>query len=310
MNIRNLRPAFFIKLLPVSLLFCAQLSFSQVYEPLVRDNAHWVVETYNSELIWGYEDFREYFTDGDTVFNDTVYKRVYRYHLAPDVWPTTPPYHRVGGPDLFGFLREDTAQRKVYGIRSIINYGDCFFGTEGLLFDYSVNQGDTLDLCQAFLSPLVIGNVFYMNEFGYNRKHFNISFGGYLVEGIGSSYGLFEEIGYTFKNSKGSRYVLLCYTIGDISDCNITTGINQLNENKAEIYPNPLQGKILYVKLPEGGHRDWQADISDLYGRVLLHVQLEYSVEQLHLPDLAPGIYTIKVYNRQQVFSVEKILKI
>ncbi len=135
-------------------IFTSFLSHSQNYEPLVRDNAHWVVATYDSQLIWYYEDFREYYTDGDTVYNDTVYKKVYFYHLVPDEWPTTPPYHRVGGPGLVGLLREDTVQRKVYGIRFILNPGDCFYETEGLLFDYSVNQGDSLELCQAFMGPM------------------------------------------------------------------------------------------------------------------------------------------------------------
>ncbi len=303
---------FFIKLLPVAFFLSLQLSHSQAYEPLVRDNAHWVVARYNSELIWYYEDFREYYTDGDTVFNDTIYKRVYRYLLEPDVWPTTPPYHRYGGPVLFGLLREDTAQRKVYGIRFNVNPDDCFYGIEGLLFDYSVNQGDSLELCQAFLGPMVIDTVYYSNEFGYNRKHFQLDWlnynGNSLIEGIGSSYGLFEEIGAAYKWTLFK--VLLCYTLDDVTDCDVITRTESKQYSRVEIYPNPVKNNILYLKLPEGGHRDWQADISDLYGRVLLHVQIEYSVEQLHLPDLAPGIYTIEVYNRQQVFAVEKILKI
>ena len=107
----------------IFLIVANKLSKAQDYEPLVIENAHWVVATNTTEVLWSWVNFREYFTSGDTIVNQIEYKKVYRYHLEPDVWPIYPPYHRFGDPVLFGLIREDIDEKLVFGIQLYYTIG-------------------------------------------------------------------------------------------------------------------------------------------------------------------------------------------
>jgi len=294
----------------IVLVCFSQTVFSQAYEPLVRENAHWVVVTLDYGNVMLYEDFREYHTSGDTIISDTMFKKVYRYQLEPDYFPN-PPYHRISDPILYGAIREDTVERKVYGRRFNVPSYSCFGGTGAMMFDYSVTTGDSIDLCAAVFGPFKIDTVIYEEVFGYTRKNFYpqspYNYSSPLIEGIGSWHGLFEEIGYAVKDS--DVYVLLCYTIGNASGCDVITGERETIENQIEIFPNPVKGSFLNVKLAEAETGIFKADLDDIYGRTIQYYPLNHSFNQLNLEPLPQGIYILKIYQKQKVLSITKILK-
>ena len=286
---------------------------SQPYEPLVRNNAHWIVATYSYQILWLYEDFREYYTDGDTLISDTVYKKIYRYELEPINYPVYPPYLRIGDPVLYGLIREDTLARKVYGIQLNVYPGSCFSGSEDLMFDYSVSDGDSLELCNAFLGPYFIDTVYMHDIYGYNRRHFYPVIWMYsfpLIEGIGSLHGLFEPIGFTFKEFEGGGGKLMCYSIGDGSACDVITGIADIADHNLQIYPNPLQGSKLYFKLPKASGGKFEIYVADLYGRIIRQIQQNIANGEVDLGILPEGVYMIGVVKDGVTILREKIIKL
>ncbi len=285
---------------------------AQDYEPLVRENAHWVVADYN-DLPWHYEDFREYYTDGDTLVGDTLYKKVYKYQLEPSDGLFLPPYTRIGDPLLYGLLREDTIGHVVFGIRFNVEPYHCFY-SEDTLYDFSITQYDTIELCIGFMGPITFDTVYYENVFGYYRKHFITTLasnyaGIQLYEGIGSYNGLLEEIGFAFKKDVlGSE--LKCYTIGDISNCDILTQTKEVIAPGIKVYPNPLDGGYLYIQLPGNKNQNLELIISDVYGKTIYTNLLKPGSNEINLGELNKGLYFVTVLKENKLLLNKKILKI
>jgi hypothetical protein len=290
----------------------AQIGYSQNYEPLVREKAHWVVATWTTEVLWNYVDFREYFISGDTIVNDSTYKKVYKYLLEPSDGYSNPPYIRIGDSTLFGFLREDTTLKKVYGIILSSNPEYCFH-EEDILFDFSVLQNDTLALCHAFEGPIPIENIYYQSFFGYYRKIFQMGLSLYspnrFIEGIGSTYGLFEYIGQTFKDTKGEHDELICYAMDEVSTCDIITLNNSIKVYQFKIFPNPSMGNI-NIQITKNDDQNLIYIISDIIGKNISKGYLVTSSLQLKFDTLKSGVYLIKIYNNNELLLTEKIIKL
>ncbi|MBC8485590.1 MAG: T9SS type A sorting domain-containing protein [Bacteroidetes bacterium] len=290
----------------IIVVFLINTGYGQDYVPLVRENAHWVVASNNDEP-WQWENFREYYTADDTLINDTLYKKVYRYQLQPSDSLYMPPYTRIGNPVLYSLIREDTIGRIVYGIQLNIDPGNCFY-TEDTLFDFSVSQNDTLELCQAFMGPIPIDTIFYGDAFGYNRRI--LIMGGnypfYFIEGIGSNCGLFEYIGVTCKDINYEE--LICYTLDDISNCDILTHTDVEIIPDIKIFPNPLVGDHLYIQIPGNAYQKLTVQISDIFGEIIYKDKLDSG--KLNLGSLNQGVYIIKVIKENKLLLIKKILKI
>jgi len=298
--------------LSVLLLFIIIRSvYCQPYEPLVRQDAHWVVATYSYQILWGYENFREYFTFGDTVISDINYMKVYRYELEPVNFPISAPYLRIGDPVMYGVIREDTSERKVYGIQFNVYPGGCFY-EEDIMFDFSILQGDSIELCQGVFGPLSIDTVYYQSAFGYTRKHFYPT--GYyyfkpLIEGIGSGHGLFEYFGATYKNKDSATEVLMCYSIGDGSACDVITSVPEIKDRQINIYPNPVAGSKMYYKIPVTLMDNSFVKITDIYGKPILQIPITKSQDELNLDFLSNQMYLLWIIRNQEVLFTEKIIK-
>jgi len=130
---------------------------AQSYYPMLDSINHWYY-TGNYTPVGpllsncNYPDYQadgmNYFTDGDTVLNGLTYKILIQNHQDN-------PYHC-----LFGFIREDTASRKIY-------FQDVLDSPEVLLYNFSMQPGDSMDI--HFL-------------FGYNYYYFQS--GTYFLDSI------------------------------------------------------------------------------------------------------------------------------
>ncbi len=275
---------------------------AQDYEPLVRENAHWVVADYVAGIIL-YDNFREYFTEGDTIVNSKLYKKVYKYILTPTNDNYQPPFDRTGPPQLFGMLREDTVNKIVFGILLNPFTYDCFI-TEDTLFDFSVSVNDSLDLCIAseFGNPITITSIQYYNVFGYNTKVFDgISAGGgaTFYEGIGSTHGLFESLMIYIKEFK--QHVLLCYTRDDISNCDVITQLSESTElPEIKLFPNPVtDGQITFEFQYTKHQRDMELRCFDVFGKEV-HSEKVYQFQEeikVDIQNWPKGIYFAIVYS-------------
>ena len=151
----------------ILLIFIHIIGFAQNF---VSENKLWSNTTIGSEFGSNYESFFVKFK-GDTIINGQNYKNV----LKSDNEDHTNWYH-------YAYIREDTIEKKVYLYK-------IFFEKEILLYDFSLDQGDSID---CFGEYIHVDSVYY-HEFGnlpIKLKHIVFNYGRIWVEGIGSLRGV------------------------------------------------------------------------------------------------------------------------
>lgn len=134
-------------------------------------------KVWTEAMVLEFGDFQitEYYTGNRIVHNDTVYYEMYGFGTLPK------------------YIREDTIEHKVYG------RGTSFEGIEGLLYDFSIQVGDSisysdnpdfyfkLEIKQTENILGVNRTVFYLKPTLYPNSSFII-----WIEGIGSLAGIFK----------------------------------------------------------------------------------------------------------------------
>ena len=126
---------------------------AQDYVPMAIDSATWFL---------GYKDENPQFNnliamrlEGDTIVNNLTYLKIYHYSYSNIGI-------KVSSRKLFGLIRDDVDERKVFGgfINETQNEFEEFVGDtiqcnwgeednfiENLLYDFSIDVGDTLNAC-------------------------------------------------------------------------------------------------------------------------------------------------------------------
>lgn len=267
----------FLQLLFVRMILC------QSYDPFVIEGAHWEM---NEASCNGCNDGfpfpssvnTHYFKiEGDTTINSIGYKKLLKsskgeLHLSSqNIQHFCEPWSQVA------VLREDTIQKRVYIVGTLGVSCSNYFSTETLLFDFSLNVGDTSRLFMA--SPVVfIGcndSVFVVDSVKidsfpiYSISNSNWSWGkrrtkflnpvdlslstyvsGYkLYEGLGPSFGLFGSPDPTFEGAYSTS--LIKYCIGNDSVCGfgcLPTSIENVTTTSSfEAFPNPFNNKLTVI---------------------------------------------------------------
>jgi len=240
----------------------------QPYQPMALEGAHWTIALWdNNNPPWAQYDLYQYVIRGDSLYNEILYKKVY-YREMNDSSGI------IISENLGGLMRDDTINRKVY----TINFGplksyDCPTNEEFLLYDFSLEEGDTANFCTIVYPDWYVIYINYYNEYGKVRKHIKGSyFDDFLIEGIGSNYGVFEwGMGSknSIQNSRGWEYFLSDYCLGTDQDCDCKfVGINDEQKNPSfSIYPNPLYRNILYLKSSFPINEEIEVHFYDLVGK-------------------------------------------
>jgi len=123
------------------IMMIASLTFSQNYVPFPDSGSLWKETYWWQPSPFFYNGIGDTYLKGDTVFNDTVYRKI--YNLRRDVFCSD---IIISGPDYDGTLREDTINNKVY-------YRWNEYEGEKLIYDYNLQVGDTLSLYIASFCP-------------------------------------------------------------------------------------------------------------------------------------------------------------
>jgi hypothetical protein len=116
-------------------------SLPQTYDSLVVENAQWQVIWDYDETPW-VDEMSGWLLRGDTLVNGLQYKKLYHRVFEE-------PYSEIITTEsLFGFLREDAENRKVYAYDIIPGWLGCdILNQEYLLFDFSLAVGDSTQMC-------------------------------------------------------------------------------------------------------------------------------------------------------------------
>lgn len=160
-----------------------------VYHPFPDSNAVWGMMAWCSDWNCGTYRYVQYYMAGDTVIDGTAYKII---DQSVSIWYGGGCTCQVPEDLGEGYLREDTAARKVYWR---IPGSD----TDALLYDFTLEPGDTLnglagntDMCGSFvftvqsIDSILMGSSYRkrINFFADPCNPFSI------IEGVGSTAGL------------------------------------------------------------------------------------------------------------------------
>lgn len=296
------------------LLFCcgffliAPLALqSQSFIPLVGENKSWNCAY---EMI----DWPESYTirlEGDTIINGVEHKKIIR------------EMHFYTWIEVTGYIREDSMGR-VYAMNTSFE--------EGLLYDFSANQGDTIVVhntlnmnwwdydCPWFAELTIVVDTVYPIETqdGITRKVLAIqrtddNFIELWIEGIGSLAGVIKSGTNLFEELSCPQFLwnyLMCYFEDDLlvyyhspfeksyvcTHYN-DTNLEEITENPTQIkiIPNPVSGSFFHIVSSE----PFQGDIYifNSLGK-LEYEEIVNSFEtnfRVAIGSFKPGIYFLKL---------------
>lgn len=280
-----MKPKTILFLFAVMLL--QQLS-AQEYNPTAVEGAHWIIRFDEMDTFQPVDDLWEYYASGDSVVDGYSYKKIYKRDLV--VTQNGPPFEAEAPYELFGLMRDDTAAKKVYAIQ-FESENQCPENEEYLLFDFSGNVDDTLNLCiQPTFWDFVIQNIQACNIFGVPTRCFEGT--AVLYEGIGSDYGLFEELFAPFKAK--SRYVWSTFLENYCrqSPCDLLVSTDDIAvSEEISLYPNPASN-ILFIE----GSNIFKKKTVTIYNTLAgQEIRLNTRENQLDISALENGLYIVEV---------------
>jgi hypothetical protein len=141
----------------------------------------------------------------------------------------------------------------------------------------------------------------------------------------GQAYPLFAGLGftsYTWNGENNNYNVIFPDTTGqyevvvtDVYGCtlsdavnitvNVCTGLDQAQSLSSTVFPNPSQGRV-HVQFSQGLDSQWQ--LLDAAGRVLRSGQVQGTVLDLDLSDLAKGLYLLQGRQGSSIWQHKIIL--
>jgi len=270
---------------------------------IVNENASWTTLNYWLGSInpsFFYKSTNYNFFDGDTVFNEKTYKKVFQY----DDEQHTERFFA-------GLIREEN--KKTYfipykkSLQSLLE--------ELILYDFTLEAGDTLKVYgQNF--PVKKCDTVIINDKPQKRMilAINSSYVDTVIETIGSLSGLLAPTCY---KCTGFRE-LLCYTQnGELlyknpkySECyyNNLSALSTVEQNSFSIFPTPATNTLFItyenVKIS-------QVDIFDITGRNVYNKQFEnYSSKyEITVSGLLTGLYFIQIKTEKGQTLSSKFLK-
>jgi len=266
---------------------CVYLGISgQNYQPLVIEGNSWSVVNWS----WGWAWTDYYFIQGDTVINDTNYKKL--YFTADSTLQNDVNY--------FCGLREDTLSAEVYFNHPYL--GDC------LLYRFGMDIEDiavvTSLACESI--NMTVADVDTITDLmGIERRRMRMegwfdSYVEYWIEGIGSTLGLLTA-GNTYCVADFNQDLLCFNKLGQLiymnpmyTECHVTM-INlrelEAEKNAVKICPNPVttSSKILI-------NEKIRVERMEIYNsRGLLISEHDPAIPKINRGGLEPGLYVLKV---------------
>lgn len=168
------------------LLFSARLG-AQTYRPFIEENTWWD-EYFSWEApLCNFDYGYHYWYAGDSLVQGKIYRKLYYSGIRSGIGsPFCPPYFTDTTLwQLQGLFREDTIEKQVYFLD--------FQGDEYLMYDFSLQPGDTMFLTYQGQSEMVLDSIGLTTTLdGLTRRVFHFNGGAKWVEGLGNTNGLFS----------------------------------------------------------------------------------------------------------------------
>jgi hypothetical protein len=248
------------------------------------------------------------FIDGDTVIGSHQYDKVYESGYVHVDWIPN-PYDYYFHHQLHGFLREEND--KWY----TIDDND----QDALLFDFTLGVNDTVYSVFTYAtdSPLVVTAIDSVLIDSVYRKRLYLNtdpdFGAqYMIEGIGATSGLFENMVFFEWNSE-----LVCFAKNGESlwgatteECDLTVNIpeKQGDQTACPVYPNPAHD-FTVLSIPSGS-RKTSVLMIDAFGQtVFRQSDIRTPLIKIPLDACHPGVYLIITENGTGRHSIKLLVQ-
>ena len=288
-------------------ILMSAMVFSQDYFPFPDSNAIWNEYSIHVEYPTSVSSKTRYGTIGDTIIDNLEYSKIYR--LIDDTCLN------ISNAEYFGAIREEN--KKIFTLTTF--HGD----TEILLYDFSVEEGDTIysNAQVGYMAyPVVISNIDSVILLdGTTRKRYwiNGSLDEFWIEGIGSQGGIFTPITDLITNyyephlSCFKQYETTTYLNNYSCDkcfCSLGTLIKGINglQNEIQLIPNPASN---YIKIDF--ELNMESSITRLFnssGKLIESTLSNSFPVQLNIGNLPNGIYLIQIDTENKIFN-KKFIK-
>lgn len=260
---------------------------TNVYHPFPTHDAIWKEEIHSYIPQTTAMSCKHYQNEiaGDTTVGSYLYHKLRSRGYSWPYWYCGNPYYTPAYFDGYiGAFRQDSALKKVYFLQP----GQA---TDTLLLDFDLHLGDTLpktynNYQTGFLTVTLVDSVLINGSY---RRRFGISgygFGGpdtnfvYLVEGIGSTFGLINLIHTSWEVPNGSS--LECFMLNGLTvypdtgfNCSLVS-INEYERNaspEVTISPNPFSNST-QISLNRN-YQNISLELYDIQGKLMM--QNEYA---------------------------------
>jgi hypothetical protein len=297
----------------IILLLASLTSKSQtsVYHPFPDSNAVW---NFNYDLycfLDGNSTIENYSIalSGDTVINSQAYHKL----NTPFVKTVTTSTCGTGTSTGYkGAVRHDMTNKKVFYISPTDT-------VEQLLYDFNLQTGDTImGFLKSFSFPSdtveSIDSVLVGIDY---RKRWKVNsfYPFYIIEGIGSTYGLVElypgvtDLPY---------YSLICFQQNGqtlypdtTTSCEVILDIKNIPENKlsVSVSPNPFHNSATFILNSELVTENAELRIFNAFGESVQQIKINGSAI-IHRNSLADGIYFYQLFNekKDEIFANGKFV--
>ncbi|MEM7106506.1 MAG: T9SS type A sorting domain-containing protein [Bacteroidota bacterium] len=273
----------------------------QDYIPLVQDGAWWHV---TSSSPAGVEKLA-FIISGDTTINGKNYRFFDCFR--------SPPF--CSNCFIHGYIREDTTLKKVF-------YLEESFTEEKLWYDFSLEQGDTIELdwyTDFFFEnySAVVDTVYYEFIFGQSRKVID-----FIPEGIEFFYPgcdrIIEGVGlpahaYPYESFCQDETLELLTNVDSFAlipeiQCSdiILSSENQMSPNEINVYPSPAS-KSVNINIPHNWN-SMELSIYSLSGQVVMVKNVSGPSFNLNTTNLPSGFYILSLNLGNNNIANKKIL--
>jgi len=289
------------------------------YVPFPTGNAIWSENYYYSgEKSEQYEKFA--INGEDTIINSIVYKKLFLFH-------TSQFYN--DSAICIGGIREVNKKIFYYGdsvhmLKPMITYNNCN-GNEILLYDFSLNIGDTIneECFNGFstvitdIDTLLIGNKL-RKVFHFNTPFFN------WVEGIGNVNmnnnglgGLLYYVGDFPAKTIWLKNFLICFKQNDTiiyfnnnySECMpLNVPEKTVMKENIVVFPNPASDYLM-IKLNNTQLLPLTFQLFDMQGIPKLNGKITNEQIGINVASLSKGLYVLKIITNQQIETKKVILQ-
>ncbi|MGV8964265.1 MAG: T9SS type A sorting domain-containing protein [Candidatus Saccharimonadaceae bacterium] len=279
-----------------------------VYHPFPESNATWNVNVSQAMCFMGGSSSEDYSItfSGDTIIGNLAYQKLTRPFVQ---FSFTGGCTQINFPGYQGAIRQDVSNKKVY-------YVSPSQSAEQLLYDFTMEPGDTVKgYLESFNNPpdivteidsVLVGDT-------YRKRWFiNPCYEIYLIEGIGSTFGLLQP-------SPGCAtdmdfYSLTCFNQDGqtqypdpSSECQLITSINDIDfiSDAVRVFPNPSSGSFT---IDIGNNKNIvKIRLANMIGNIVYQKDI-VGQNNINIAALPNGAYILTIIDKEKRTTNRKII--